>query len=171
MRAYLDRFWPVPTPKILLRQTSLPFLDSVGYSGLASGERLASVGVYLGFVFFLWPWLAALLLMMLRATMRQASVRPSHLFRVTIYSFDIVWWLLLLQLVPLVPLLVSRVTDATRIMELNPWIIPVLKYAPYVTALASRIGLRWRFIVTCAFLMPLPWRSAFRSSSDCSCFR
>lgn len=69
---------------------------------------------------WLWPLTAALTLMMLRATMRRAKVRAAHLFRVTIYTADVMIWLGLCQLAIDVVWLARGLTATTPLMPGTP---------------------------------------------------
>lgn len=89
-----------------------------------------------------WPIIVALSLMMLRATMRAAKVRPSHLLRVGIYCGDAIAWLGALTLIPLALEVWenwTRLSAGLRGSRSAPWVATLNEAADYLPLL----GLAW----------------------------
>jgi hypothetical protein len=138
LQQYLDEFSPLPTFRVLMDRTPLPFFDTMRFAALARGNMGLSFSVALATGLLIWPWIAALAMMLLRTTMRQASVRRIHLLRVTIYCGDIVLWLILLESGPLLMKLIER----TQLSQWGPVMYNVIfgswqlfTYGPIVLAL------------------------------------
>jgi hypothetical protein len=98
VQKYIDAVEPLP-PSIGFFRNAAGFRTHLYFFG--GWGRSVSFPHNIPFLMlaWLWPLTAALTLMMLRATMRHAQVRASHLFRVTIYSADVMLWLGLFELV------------------------------------------------------------------------
>jgi hypothetical protein len=115
---YVDRFWPMPTFPVLLQRTAFPLVEGSRYAGMAKGNFVLSFAVSLSLALLIWPWIAALVMMILRTTVRQASIRRSHLMRVAIYSGDAVLCLMLLELAPLFVTLIEHFNNRAWMSEI-----------------------------------------------------
>jgi hypothetical protein len=138
LQQYLDSVSPEPTFRMVLSQTPIPLAESTGLAALARGNFSLSFAFSLSLGLLLWPWIAVLIMMMLRTTMRQASVHPTHLLRVTIYSGDVVLWLILFETGPLLISLLERMNNAqmsTALWNLTDDLRELFIYAPSLIAL------------------------------------
>lgn len=75
VQAYLDAEYPLgPSASYVLRR-------------LVSGEFLVA-----GTVLLVWPWLTFATLMIFQISMHRARVRPIHVLRCVVYTYDLVVW-------------------------------------------------------------------------------
>jgi hypothetical protein len=133
VQAYVDMLMPQPTLKVLFHDTTTPLLEDVRWAGLAKGNFLAASAVFFAAAMLVWPFAAMLALMLLRTTMRQASVRRSHLLRVAIYSGDAVLLVWMLQLLPFVISLLAQWNNSLQsvaLSNLSDWLVTLLHVAP-----------------------------------------
>ncbi len=152
---FIEMATPQPTLRVLFDRTSIPFLEFIDNTALARGNRLMTFSVSLSLALLIWPWPAMLLLMLLRTTMRQASIRPTHLMRVCLYNADVILWLALVSTGPMLVTQLYRLSQSRQSMPLvytYIYLYQFLIYAPFLIgmiltyrfAMAIRHYLRFR---------------------------
>jgi hypothetical protein len=152
---FIEMATPQPTLRVLFGRTSIPFLESIDNTALARGNRLMTFSVSLSLALLIWPWPAMLLLMLLRTTMRQASIRRTHLMRVCLYNADVILWLALVSTGPIVVAYLYHLYQSGGPMSLMytyTYLNQFLIYAPFLIgmiltyrfAMAIRHYLRFR---------------------------
>lgn len=77
LKQYFDQVYPLPP-------------DSRFYD-IARGEE-GQWAAYLTGVWLAWPWLTFVTLLLFRFSMRRARIKPVHVLRCVLYSFDAVLW-------------------------------------------------------------------------------
>ena len=109
IEAFLDRMDPLPPKWEFFRRW------------WQQDERLRRVGTFT-LAYVAWPWIALVTLMIFRASMRKAKVRPGHVMRCTIYSADALPMLVAVLLAGMLPFL-NRVfrTYSPDLLEQRLW--------------------------------------------------
>ncbi len=124
---YIDVNFPMPPSKAFFeRVVGLRFAPSPS-ARLRLVNSIQSTAL-LVLVVLLWPWCAAGVMLLFRASMRHAAVRSIHLLRVTVYCMDVLVWVAALWLA------------ADVIRYVSGLFVPVsVRYLTYSTTVAIRI--------------------------------
>lgn len=83
LTAFLDNSYPSWNQRELYVQA---FGTPSNFGGYLFGGRLLFIA------WCLWPWATAIVFLLLRATMRSARVKPVHVVRLVVYTFDAGAW-------------------------------------------------------------------------------
>jgi len=78
IRAMLDEFYPLPPDRRFYRRA---WEEEQGWT------------LHLAVFWLEWPPIVFLTLLLFRVSMRRARIRPAHVLRCVLYSYDAVWWL------------------------------------------------------------------------------
>jgi hypothetical protein len=78
VQAWMDQICPVPPSRDFYRRA---WRDEHQWA------------LYLAAVMVAWPWLTFLTLLLFRFSMRRARIKPVHVLRCVLYSFDAILWL------------------------------------------------------------------------------
>jgi hypothetical protein len=127
VQKYIDETFPMPPSRAFFeRVAGLRFAPSPVVR-LRLDNSIQSTAL-LVLVFLLWPWCAAGVMLLFRASMRHAAVRSIHLLRVTVYCMDILVWVAALWLA------------ADVIRYVSGLFLPVsVRYLTYSATVAIRI--------------------------------
>jgi hypothetical protein len=77
LQSWLDEFEPVPPSRKFYRR---------------AWDNESQWAIRLAAFWLLWPWLVLAALLLFRISMRRARIRPAHVLRCVVYSYDVALW-------------------------------------------------------------------------------
>jgi hypothetical protein len=105
------------------------------------------------FALLAWPWLTFVTLLLFRFSMRRARIRPAHVLRCVLYSFDAVLWAGVVAAVAVVPEVLGPRTWPSRGRQDWPEVLDML-LGPYLQDPVTKAVL-----IAAALLLPfMAWR-------------
>jgi len=137
IKAYLDEYYPVGI--------TWPLMKLVGRETLRVIPACTNLLLVL-----VWPWLVFVGLLVFRVSMRRARVRPVHVLRCVLYSYDAFAWagVVLVVLAALATQVWSLGSDVIRVFleEVAVWpALAVLPLSAYRLGVACRLYLRFDY--------------------------
>ena len=116
-----------------------PLLPQQGWRMARDRSRITRGGTHVLIVALAWPWLTLASLMIFRASMRRAMVKPGHVLRCAVYACDWTLWLGLLGVIAIKEPLAERWVPIFYPVASMPMLAAVL-FAGYT---AYRLGLAY----------------------------
>jgi hypothetical protein len=77
LQSFLDEFWPVPPSRKFYQR---------------AWQEESQWAIRLAAFWLVWPWLVLAALLLFRISMRRARIRPAHVLRCVVYSYDVALW-------------------------------------------------------------------------------
>lgn len=127
-QTFLDYYAPVPPSRAFFRRVWVDLTEGVDSPGRSA--------LILMPLFFAWPWVTAMALMIFQSTMRRARVRTAHVLRCCLYSLDVGLWFALVAGICIVGTLVDAYFLASNLRMLSAAGIAIICSAVCLTLLA-----------------------------------
>src|SRR5690606_14916239 len=93
-------------------------------------------------MWLLWPWMSLMSLMIFRWSMRCARIRPIHVQRCCLYSFDGLWWAGLLLLATAI--VEGAVAGSLRILGVGGGEVPGHEFSCQAIGWMARVFGAWK---------------------------